>query len=135
MVAAWASRNAEKTQVSSVNPPSLVTIDGVAVATMLISIAVRNIASITDAMMTRRLACGAGCVAAGARAGSAGGGVPGGSESRRSARSVSAIDHARISHTLLLTVIWRRTEAPVYHRNVAPDGELGQRRRSPALGP
>src|SRR5215211_5799114 len=54
MVAAWASRNAEKTQVSSENPPSLLTIDGVAVATMLISIAVRNIASITEAVTIRR---------------------------------------------------------------------------------
>src|SRR5436309_2490618 len=69
MVAAWASRNAENTQVRSAKPPSLLTIDGVAVATMLISIAVRNIASITEAVMTRRPR--AGVTAAGAVAGPA----------------------------------------------------------------
>src|SRR5215212_2423262 len=69
MVAAWASRNAENTQVRSAKPPSLLTIDGVAVATMLVSIAVRNIASITEAVMMRRPRAGA--TAAGAVAGPA----------------------------------------------------------------
>src|SRR3954464_5330006 len=63
MVAACASRNAEKTQVSSANPPSLLTIDGVAVATMLISIAVMNIAIITEAVMIRRPGATAGATA------------------------------------------------------------------------
>src|SRR4051812_45618069 len=81
MVAAWASRNAEKTQVNSANPPSLLTIEGVAVATMLISIAERNIASITEPVMIRRPGAGVGEASGGlgewdtARAPSAIGGI------------------------------------------------------------
>src|SRR5215212_2474097 len=91
MVAAWASRNAENTQVRSAKPPSLLTIDGVAVATMLISIAVRNIASITEAVMMRRPRAGGsepGAVAGPAAAP----GAPG------SLRTTSAIDAATFGH-------------------------------------
>src|SRR5215212_111344 len=95
MVAAWASRNAENTQVRSAKPPSLLTIDGVAVATMLISIAVRNIASITEAVTIRRpavdmSATGAAC------------GVATGMGSWAPGRTASAIEGVTIRHGSLL---------------------------------
>src|SRR3954453_1053895 len=104
MVAAWASRNAENTQVRSAKPPSLLTIDGVAVATMLISIAVRNIASITEAVMMRRPRAGA--TAAGRmprpRAGAPAAGAVAGPEAALDApgtlRTTSAIDAATFGH-------------------------------------
>src|SRR5215211_7576836 len=97
MVAAWASRNAEKTQVSSANPPSLLTIDGVAVATMLISIAVRNIASITEAVTTRRPVLDmSGTGAAGGEAAGDGFGA------WATGRTASAIDGVTIGHGSLL---------------------------------
>src|ERR671933_195801 len=42
MVAVWVSRKSEKTQVKSLKPPSLLTIEGMAVATMLTSLAARD---------------------------------------------------------------------------------------------
>src|SRR5438067_2793138 len=97
MVAAWASRNAEKTQVSSANPPSLLTIDGVAVATMLISIAERNIASITEPVMIRRPGAGADAAASSVRRPDE---PSGGLAGRGAARTTSAIDGITLGHDL-----------------------------------
>src|SRR5262249_61393091 len=55
MVAVWVSRKSEKTQANSVKPPRLLTIDGMAVATIVPSIAVANIASISEPTTMLRL--------------------------------------------------------------------------------
>src|SRR4051794_33376353 len=97
--------------------------DGVAVATMLISMAERNIASITEPMMTRRPATGGdtGATSPGpspVREASPspvrGRGEVGGSGARGPVRSVSAIRRATISHRLLQG--WSGAGAPVYHQ-------------------
>src|SRR5690606_33583846 len=56
IVAAWAKRKAENTQLYSEKPPKSLTMVGIAVETMVPSMAVMNMASMTEAKIKGRAA-------------------------------------------------------------------------------
>ena len=55
MVTAWVSRYAVKTQLKRWKPPRSATIDGIAVATMVLSTAAMKMAIMTPVMTSRRV--------------------------------------------------------------------------------
>src|SRR5262249_23710452 len=111
---------------SSAKPPNLLTIDGMAVATMLISIAERNIASITEPTMTRRPVCGVtAAVVAGEAAGGSGG--------WGAVRTTSAIGLVTSDHGLLLWMATIRVRTGYHDRRGRPRRPFSTRREARSL--